>query len=96
MNGRRKTILFREVNDTIDKLLEQFCADEEASFLCECPSALCARRVRLTRQAYEDIRAIGAFVVAPECAHWLRPVFETERYVVVEDFRPPLAPVAAA
>ena len=96
MTGRRKTILFREVNDTIDQLLHRFCAEEEAPFLCECPSALCARRVPLTRHAFEEIRAMGGFVVSPECAHWLRPVVRTERYVVVEDFRPPLAPVAAA
>jgi hypothetical protein len=96
MDGRQKSILFREVNDTIDQLLHQFYADEEAAFLCECPSPLCARRVRLTRQAFEEIRAMGGFVVSPDCAHWLRPVYRTERYVVVEDFRPPVAPVAAA
>lgn len=95
MNGGRKTALFREVNDCIDELLHRFCA-EEADFLCECPSALCARRVPLTRREFDEIRRTGSFVVSPECARWLRPVWETERFAVVQDFRPPLAPVAAA
>jgi len=67
MDGRRKTSLFRTVNDGISELLSRFGATEQAEFFCECSSARCARRVALTRDEYEAIKARGGFVLAPEC-----------------------------
>jgi hypothetical protein len=92
----RKTALFREVNESMIELLLQFGADEEASFFCECPVRDCARRVPLTRIEYEGIRRGGGFLVSPDCRQWARVVLRTERYVVVEDFRPRLTSVTEA
>ena len=83
----RKTLLFREVNDTIDELLQQFGAEDDASFFCECPSAACARRLTLTPGQYEEIRRREAFVVAPGCASGAEIVTEEDAYVVVSSFR---------
>ena len=93
MDAARKTTLFREVNERIDELLLTYGADEEAEFLCECPSAECARLLPLRRSEFERIRATGAFVVAPECSRWVTAIERTAEYVVVGDFRPPLAAV---
>jgi len=85
--------LFREVNERIDELLHVYGADEEADFLCECPSSGCARLLPMRREEFERIRATGAFIVAPECAHWVTAIERTAEYVVVGEFRPPLAAV---
>jgi hypothetical protein len=95
VDARRKTILFRQVNETIDELLHRFGADEQARFFCECGTALCARRLALSAAEFEAIRGRGAFVVAPECVGAARPVEETDRYAVVDCFRAPLAAVVA-
>lgn len=91
MDLGRKTVLFRAVNDCIDELLDRFGAEEEADFLCECPSARCGRRVPMTRGEFERVRARGGFVLALDCARWYEAADWTSRYVVVTDFRPPLA-----
>jgi hypothetical protein len=93
MYSARKTTLFREVNERIDELLHTYGADEEAEFLCECPAADCARLLPLRRSEFERIRATGAFVVAPECSRWVTAIERTAEYVVVGEFRPPLAVV---
>lgn len=68
MQVHRKSLLFRQVNDTIDEVLQRFGAQDAGSFFCECPKAACARRLALTTAQYEEIRKRGAFVVAPDCA----------------------------
>jgi hypothetical protein len=93
---RKKTALFREVNDSMNELLIQFAAEERADFFCECPSRDCARRVALTRREYEAIRGSGGFLVSPDCRPWARPLLRTSRYVVVADFRARLEPVKDA
>jgi hypothetical protein len=95
MDAKRKTILFRQANDTIDELLQRFGADEEGRFFCECGNVLCARRLAVTTAEYEAIRARGAFLVAPECIGSARVVERTDRYAVVVCFRTVLAPVIA-
>jgi hypothetical protein len=95
MDARRKTMLFRQVNDTIDELLNRFGANDQARFYCECGSARCAQRLELTTAEFEEIRARGAFVVSPECVGLARVIEQTERYAAVECFRPRLSPVAA-
>jgi hypothetical protein len=96
MDAGSKTTLFREVNERIDELLITYGADEQAEFLCECPSAACARLLPLRRREFERIRATGAFIVAPECSRWVTAIERTADYVVVGEFRPPLAVVARA
>jgi hypothetical protein len=93
MDARRRTTLFREVNERIDELLHVYGAEDEADFLCECPTPCCARLLPLRRREFERIRASGAFVVAPECARWVTAIERTAEYVVVGEFRPPLAAV---
>jgi hypothetical protein len=58
--------LFREVNDRIHELGEQF-AGETAQYVCECPEVNCTELIRgLTRDEYRQIRLDPAeFVVAP-------------------------------
>ena len=85
--------MFREVNERIDELLHVYGAEEEADFLCECPAPGCARLLPLRREEFERIRATGAFIVAPECARWVTALERTAEYVVVGEFRPPLAAV---
>ena len=72
MAAGRKTSLIRDVNDRIDIVLLRFGADETAHFFCECPSALCGRRIPLTAAEFESIRARGELVLAPGCAASLR------------------------
>lgn len=88
MDDKRKTALFKEVNDSMNELLLQFGAEDEADFFCECPERDCARRVPLTRWEYEGIRRTGGFLVSPECTRWPRVLMRTQRYIVVRDFRP--------
>jgi len=96
LNAGGKTTLFREVNERIDELLEAFGADEEADFLCECPSAGCLRRIALSRAAFDRIRTAGAFVAALQCARWATALERTADYAVVDAFVPPLATIRAA
>jgi hypothetical protein len=98
MEMGRKTVLFREVNDCIDTLLCRFSSlEDEADFFCECPSAHCARRLPLTRREYEQVRAVGGFLLAPDCADEYSVVEWTGRYAVVDKFhrRPQLRLVGA-
>jgi hypothetical protein len=67
MDDRRKTWLFREVNERIDDLLQHFDAPERAHFLCECPSWRCTRRVELTREEFEAIWSRDELVLAADC-----------------------------
>jgi hypothetical protein len=108
MDGGRTSMLFREVNDRIDELLQSSGAEEEVDFLCECPSPRCVRALRLGRLEFERIRATGAFIVAPACARSAAAIERTANYVVVGAFfreapaagasrpGPPAAPAAPA
>jgi hypothetical protein len=88
VDDKRKSALFKEVNDSMNELLLQFGAEDEAEFFCECPARDCARRVPLTRWEYEGIRRTDGFLVSPYCRPWPRVLMRTKRYVVVKDFRP--------
>jgi hypothetical protein len=91
--GDRKTALFREVNESMNQLLFQFGADEQADFFCECPLRECTRRVSMTRIEYDGVRRTGGFLVSPFCRRWPGVVLRTERYAVVADFRTRLGAV---
>ena len=92
---RRKTALFKEVNDSMNQLLIQFHAEEQAAFFCECPTRDCARRVALTQREYEGVRRTGGFLISPDCRRWSGVLLRTSRYVVVKDFRVALERVQA-
>jgi hypothetical protein len=85
--ARRKTALFKEVNESMNQLLIQFHAEEQAAFFCECPMRDCVRRVALTQREYDGVRRTGGFLVSPDCRRWPRVLLRTPRYVVVKDFR---------
>jgi hypothetical protein len=84
---RPKTVLFKEVNESMNQLLIQFHAEEQAAFFCECPIGDCVRRVALTQREYEGVRRTGGFLVSPHCRRWSGVLLRTSRYVVVKDFR---------
>ena len=48
--------LYREVNERIASLSEQWGADT-LELLCECGSAVCSERLELPRDEYERVRA---------------------------------------
>jgi hypothetical protein len=58
--------LFREVNERIREISDNFGQDNETyDFLCECSDPGCVERVVLTRSEYEKVRSDSArFVVA--------------------------------
>jgi hypothetical protein len=79
--------LFREVNDRIHELREQWGSDQTAQYVCECPDANCTELIRgLTRDEYRQIRLDPAeFVVAPghERLEVEEVVDRNQRWVVV-------------
>jgi hypothetical protein len=59
-------ILYREVNERVRELNEQFGADDTIEFVCECARLECTERVSMTKAEYEQVRADGArFAVVP-------------------------------
>jgi hypothetical protein len=64
MEPRRRTELFREVNDRIYELLVSTDPDLPGEFLCECGED-CGRRVELLPAAFEALRS-GGRTVRPE------------------------------
>lgn len=67
MDGRRRALLFREVNDRIGELVERAGWAAEGDFLCECGHEDCSRRVTLRLHEYEAVRRRGVAVLAAEC-----------------------------
>jgi len=54
----RNEALFREVNERIREVSDNFGEDQETyDFVCECSDAACTQRVVLTRAQYEDVRS---------------------------------------
>jgi hypothetical protein len=83
----RNESLFREVNERIAELADQFLVEQEQDFVCECSRVGCTTPIRLTLLEYAAVREVETrFVVAP--AH-IEPEIETvvlrrNRYWVVE------------
>ena len=62
----RNEWLFREVNERISEVNEDYEVDGLVEFLCECGRQQCLETVSLSRSEYERIRAEGdRFVVRP-------------------------------
>ncbi len=66
MEARRRTELFREVNDRIYELLSSTDPDLPGEFLCECGED-CNRRVELLPSTFEMLRSRSRVVRANEC-----------------------------
>lgn len=85
----KNEILFREVNERIVELEENFGRrlDEPTEFVCECSMIDCVERVPLTLREYQEVRAEPTyFLVAPGHVDeaYERVVVRREHYVVVE------------
>lgn len=71
MNARAERIgrneaLFREVNERIRELQEQFTVPPPLEVVCECGDETCTERLGVPVDVYEEVRASGGrFVVAP-------------------------------
>jgi hypothetical protein len=88
--GRNEAV-FREVNERIRELSEQFQVAEPSGlveFVCECSADRCHEMLSLTLPEYQHVRSSdNRFVTVPE--HIWHPEFEreierTERYWIVE------------
>jgi hypothetical protein len=76
--------LFREVNERIEDLSANAAFTQ---FVCECVDEACDRRVAMTIEEYEHVRAApNRFFVLPghDEADVDRVIEATDRYVVVE------------
>ena len=83
----RNQVLFREVNERVERASRAFGADASASFVCECSRTDCAAQIELTHEEYETVRSVPTrFVISPghEIPDIEDVVARTERYTVVE------------
>ena len=59
-------VLYRDVNERVRELNEQFGIDDRIEFVCECANLECSERITLTKAEYEHVRGDGArFAVTP-------------------------------
>jgi len=93
--------LFREVNERVAEVAEQFVADDTRDsryrFSCECGDRACAEQVPLTTAEYEAVRAEATrFVVVPghEVSDIEQVVERHQAYLVVEKDDPDAEQVA--
>ena len=79
--------LYRHVNETIEELNEAFGAvTDEFAVVCECGDLECAEQIRVSRQAYEQVRANpSCFILKPghETPDVEQPVEDHGDYIVV-------------
>ena len=79
--------IFREVNQRIEKIADEFDVPGEATFVCECGDAGCTERVNMTLGEDQQVRADGArFAVLPghDDPSVERVVERNQRFAVVE------------
>jgi hypothetical protein len=81
-------ILYREVNERVRELSEQFgLQQEEVGFVCECAQLECSARITLTLPEYEQLRAHPrrfAVVDGHEQPEVERVLERRARYTVIE------------
>ena len=89
----RSQVLFREVNERIEQLSEQFAENGGGvvrdSFICECGNQECTESISLTRAEYEQIRGYAnRFAVAldHENPETETIVEQNECFAVVESY----------
>jgi hypothetical protein len=89
--------LFREVNERIDQLQEDLGGANTFDIVCECGTAACTERFRITSDDYRALREdVHRFAVVPghERPEVERTVVERSGYIVVEKTDPGAAEVA--
>lgn len=85
----RSQALFREVNERIEQLAEDFGVDGHNHLICECGNPECTEQIDLTPTEYEAVRAHASrFAVAlnHENPETESIVEQNERFAVVETF----------
>jgi anti-sigma B factor antagonist len=85
----RSQALFREVNERIEQIAEDFGSDGQNQLICECGNPDCTQRIELTADEYEHLRAHASrFVVAlnHENPETESIVEQNERFAVVETY----------
>jgi hypothetical protein len=86
-NNARSQALFREVNEHIAELSNDWRETRVSLFICECSSQGCAEALEITAAEYERVRADGArFVVVPghQAPNVERVIGGSGRFLVVE------------
>lgn len=92
--------LFREVNERVAEVAEQFLAGETpatVNFSCECADGACVERIAMTLEEYEAVRAKATrFAVIPghEMPDIERVVARHPNYLVIEKQDPDAKEVA--
>ncbi|SRR6266545_5097216 len=79
--------LFREVNERINEIADDFGLAEGFSIFCECASPECQERLELTQAEYEHLRRMPthfAVLRGHEIAAVERVVQENDRFLTVE------------
>jgi hypothetical protein len=82
-----RQVLYREVNQRIEGLGENFNLDGRLALLCECGNPKCVARLELSNREYTAVRRFPTrFVVAPghEIAEVERVVETRPHFLVVE------------
>jgi anti-sigma B factor antagonist len=85
----RHQALFREVNERIEQIAEDFGSDGQNQLICECGNPDCTQRIELTADEYEYVRAHASrFVVAlnHENPETESIVEQNDRFAVVETY----------
>src|SRR5690349_16390918 len=83
----RNEALFREVNEQIRALSDQFAADGgSVGFVCECSRDDCTERLEIPVAVYEAVRAHGRrfLVVSGHDGDFEHVIERADGYVVVE------------
>ncbi len=84
--------LFREVNERIKDVAEDYGIQEENEFVCECGDSTCTERLRMSMLEYETIRSNPLhFVIVPghETPGAEVVVASGEHFATVEKIGPP-------
>lgn len=85
----RNQALFREVNERIAQLADDFRADRHDQLICECGNVDCTRQIEVAGTEYERVRAHASrFIVAVnhENPETESVVEQNERFTIVETF----------
>jgi hypothetical protein len=85
----RNDAIFRDANESIRRSADEFRVDGLLPFLCECADPACTAIVRMSREEYEQVRALPTgFLTTPGHESQAEPgcavVERSERYVFVE------------
>lgn len=78
--------LFRDVNERVAKVAEEFVTYGPLSFVCECSNTECGSQLELTHEEYERVRTVANwFLIRP--GHDIRDIEEivdsNERFAIV-------------